>query len=77
MHPANIIAELEAMDDWFYSNLPDVETLARMYGDTKNMQLFRFRDLYIQWQRRYLMEHPIEPDMTDERYSFSTYIFQE
>lgn len=76
MDPANIITELEAMDDSFYSQLPDICALARQYGRTENTQLFRFRDLYLQWQKRYLAEYPIFPDMTDERYSFSARIFE-
>ena len=76
MHPADIISELEAMDDIFYSKLPDIATLARLYGKPENTQLFRFRDLYLQWQKRYMEEHPIFPDMTDERYSFSTRMFE-
>ena len=76
MHPSALIAELEAMDEEFYTRLPDIETLARLYGKPENNQLFRFRDLYLQWQKRYLHDHPIFPDMTDERYSFSTRMFE-
>lgn len=75
MHPADMISELEEMDEAFYSKLPDMDTLALRYGKPENTQLFRFRDLYLQWQKRYMAEHPILPDMTDERYSFSTRIF--
>ena len=76
MPPWEIIAELEAMDDSFYDRLPDTDSLARQYGRAENTQLFRFRDLYLQWQKRYLAEHPTTPDMTDERYSFSTRVFK-
>ena len=77
MQPADIISELEAMDEVFYKRIPDVYTLAAQYGRKDNTQLFRFRDLYLQWMKRYLEENPIRPDMTDERYSFSTRIFEE
>lgn len=76
MHPAEIIAQLEMMDESFYISLPDIDSLALQYGRPENTQLFRFRDLYLQWQKRYLAEHPIAPDMTDERYSFSTRIYE-
>lgn len=77
MDPSEIIFELEAMDDFFYKQMPDIRSLANQYGQPDNTQLFRFRDLYLQWQKRYLSEHPILPDMTDERCSFSTHIFAE
>ena len=76
MEPAEIIGELEEMDDTFYNMLPDIYTLAAQYGKPENTQLFRFRDLYLQWQKRYLAEYPMFPDMTDERYSFSTRLFK-
>lgn len=76
MDPNDIILELEAMDNLFYERLPDMNTLAREYGKPENTQLFRFRDLYLQWQKRYLADHPIHPDMTDERNSFSVRIYE-
>lgn len=76
MDPSTIITELEGMDDRFYSQLPDIDTLAEQYGRPENTQLFRFRDLYLQWQKRYLEQYPVLLDMTDERYSFSTRMFE-
>lgn len=76
MDPSVIISDLEAMDDRFYSQLPDTNSLAGQYGEPGNKQLFRFQDLYLQWQKRYLAEHPIFPDMTDERFSFSARMFE-
>lgn len=75
MDPGEIIRELEAMDDAFYAKLPDMQTLAQQYGQRENRQLFRYRDWGLQLQKRYMKEHPIYPDMTDERYSFSTRIY--
>lgn len=78
MEPGQIIRELEAMDDAYYGAIPSVAELARMYGRPDNKQLFRLRDLYLQWQKRYLREHSISvPDMNDERHSFSIRLYDE
>lgn len=75
MDPAQIIRELEEMDDAYYTAIPTMEELAKQYGRPGNQQLFRLRDLYLQWQKRYLAEHPITvADMNDERHSFSVRI---
>ena len=72
MEPAQIIRELEAMDDAYYGAVPSIAELARTYGRPDNQQLFRYRDLVLQWQKRYLSEHPVDvPDMNDETHSFS------
>lgn len=78
MEPDAIIRELEDMDDAYYAAIPSMEELARQYGRPDNQQLFRLRDLYLQWQKRYLKDHPISvPDMNDERHSFSTRLYSE
>lgn len=78
MDPGRIIRELEAMDDAWYAAVPSAEELARTYGRPENTQLFRFRDLYLHWQKQYLRDHPLDiPDMNDERHSFSTRIYRE
>lgn len=78
MNPADVIAELEAMDDAYYAALPPVEELAALCGRPDNRQLFRFRDLYLQWQKRYWQTRPMTiTDMNDERYSFSVHAFRE
>lgn len=78
MEPAQIIRELEAMDDAYYAAIPSMMELARMYGRPDNRQLFRLRDLYLQWQKRYLKENPIDLlDMNDERHSFSIRLYDE
>jgi len=67
-----IIRELEAMDDAYYAALPPVEQLAAECGRTDNQQLFRYRDLYLVWQKRWLLTHPLTVrDMNDERGCFS------
>ena len=72
MEPADIIRELEAIDDAYYAAIPSVSELVDTYGRKDNQQLFRYRDLVLQWQKRYLLEHPISvPDMNDETHSFS------
>lgn len=75
MPPSAMIRELEEMDDAYYAVIPDMQTLAESYGRRENQQLFRFRDLYLEWQVRYLEEHPFHPNVNDERYSFSTRVF--
>ena len=72
MQPEEIIRELEALDDAYYAALPPVEQLAAACGRPDNRQLFRFRDLYLVWQKRWHQSHPLAVhDMTDERRSFS------
>lgn len=72
MEPAEIIRELEEMDDAYYAAIPSVAQLANTYGRKDNQQLFRYRDLVLQWQKRYLSEHPVNVhDMNEERHSFS------
>lgn len=78
MDPADIIRELEELDDAYYSAVPAAGELAKLYGRPDNRQLFRFRDMYLQWQTRYLREHPIQtPNMNDERHSFSVRLYPE
>lgn len=78
MEPAQIIRELEAMEDSYYGAIPTMTELARMYGRPDSSQLFRLRDLYLQWQKRYLNENPISvPDMNDEHHSFSIRLYDE
>ena len=76
--PAEIIRELEAMDDAYYAAIPGAEELAGLVGRPENTQVFRWRDMYLQWQKRWLRENPIVvPDMNDERHSFSTWVYDE
>ena len=77
MAPADIIAQLERIDDAYYAAMPTMEELAALYGRPDNQQLFRLRDLYLEWQKRYLREQPITvPDMNDECNSFSVRYYE-
>ena len=74
MSAAEILAELEAMDDRYLKEMPSVQELARMYGDPQNQQLFRIRDLSLIWQQRYITETGNKIyDMHDETHSFSVH----
>lgn len=76
MAPEELIRELEAMDDAYYAAIPSMDELAALVGKPDNQQLFRIRDLYLEWQKRYLKAHPIDAvDMNDERHSFSARIY--
>lgn len=66
------IAYLEKLDDDYYSAIPPVEELAKIYGDPKGDRYYSARDLYLSYQRRYIADHDIEIyDMNDERQCFS------
>lgn len=63
-----IIAYVEKLDDDYYKVIPTVNELAQMYGDKTNTRLYRPRDLFWKWQKRYIAENHIEIyDVTDER----------
>ncbi len=69
MTGADIVRYAEDLDDRYYAAIPDVNTLAAMYGDRENECLYRVRDLFWKWQRRYLREHNRTLyDVTDERF---------
>ena len=75
MSAAEILAELEEMDDRYLQEMPSVQELARMYGDPQNQQLFRIRDLALLWQQRYIAETGNRIyDMHDETHSFSVHL---
>lgn len=67
-----IIEELESLDDDYYSKIPPIEQLARLVGDEKSEKLYRFRDLYLKWQKDYINKNSLKIyDMNDESHSFS------
>ncbi len=75
MSAAEILAELETMDDRYLKEMPSVQELARMYGDPQNQQLFRIRDLALIWQQRHIAETGNRIyDMHDETHSFSVHL---
>lgn len=66
------IVFLEKLDDEYYRIVPHVETLIEMYGDTDSDLFYSARDLYLNYQRRYIEEQHIEVyDINDERQCFS------
>ncbi|MDO4739332.1 MAG: hypothetical protein Q4A66_01555 [Eubacteriales bacterium] len=73
-----VLAELEEMDERFYAALPSPAELAALVGKAENRQIFRWRDLYLEWQKRYLARYAPELyDMNDERHSFSVRMYAE
>lgn len=66
------IAYLEKLDDDYYSAIPTVEELPKIYGDPDGERYYSARDLYLNYQRRYIADHGIEIyDINDERQCFS------
>ena len=49
--------------------MPEPQELAQLYGNPANDQLFRLRDLLLQWRQRYMAEHGEMYDMTDESHT--------
>ena len=68
-----ILDYLEELDDRYYASIPPVEELAALYGDPSGTRLYRrFRDLYLEWQQKYIAEHGLDVwDMNDETHHFS------
>ena len=78
MSAAEILKELEEMDDRYLNEMPSVRELARMYGNPENQQLFRIRDLALIWQQRYIAETGSRIyDMHDETHSFSVHLWED
>lgn len=72
MSAADIIGELEMLDDAFYAAVPPAAELAKRYGDPMGDKLFRYRDLILLWIKKYVRDNGIAlHDMTDERGHFS------
>lgn len=66
------IAYLEKLDDDYYSTIPTVTELAKIYGDPNGDRYYSARDLYLNYQRRYIADNGIEIyDINDERQCFS------
>lgn len=64
-----IIAYVEKLDDDYYKAIPSINELAEIYGNKENEQLYRLRDLFWMWQKRYIRENHLSIyDITDERY---------
>lgn len=66
------IAYLEKLDDDYYATIPMVEDLAKIYGDPDGDRFYSARDLYLNYQRRYIADNGIAIyDINDERQCFS------
>lgn len=64
-----IVSYVEKLDDDYYSKIPRINDLAVLYGEKTNTRLYRLRDLFWKWQRRYIKENNINVyDVTDERF---------
>ena len=74
MRAEEILSFLETMDDRYLSQMPPVPELAGKYGNPDNDQLFRYRDLLLKWQQRYIADtgNTIY-DMHDETHHFSVH----
>lgn len=64
-----VITSIEKLDEDYYDAIPNINELARKYGDKNNTKLYRQRDLFWMWQKRYIKEHNFHLyDVTDERF---------
>ena len=69
---AETIAHLEEMDNAYYRQIPDFQTLMKAYGDPNGTKMYSARDLYLHYQNQYIAENNIHIyDMNDERHCFS------
>lgn len=64
-----IVAYVEKLDEDYYQAIPKINELAKMYGNKNNTKLYRLRDLFWMWQKRYIEENQLELyNVTDERF---------
>lgn len=64
-----MVAYVEGLDDAYYQTIPSIHELAHLYGDPANTRLYRPRDLFWKWQKRYIKQNHIDIyDVTDERF---------
>jgi len=63
-----VIRYIEDLDDAYYRAIPPINQLSNLYGDSNNTKLYRLRDLFWMWQKRYIRENHLSLyDVTDER----------
>lgn len=63
------VSYVEKLDDDYYSAIPSINELALLYGEKANTRLYRLRDLFWKWQKRFIIENEINVyDVTDERF---------
>ena len=69
---ADILMEIEALDEHYYGAFPPFRELAERYGDPEGEKLYRIRDLHHHYRLLYAEEHRLDLyDVTDERRSGS------
>lgn len=69
---ADTIRYLEKLDEDYYTAVPAVEELAKLYGNPAGDRFYSARDLCMHYQRRYLAEYHLDiHDIHDERQCFS------
>lgn len=67
----NTVKLLEQMDENYHAALPDINDLAKRYGDPTGSALYRLRDLQMSYQKRYIEENNLQLyDIHDERQCF-------
>ena len=68
----SVVAELERLDEEYYSSFPDFKSLSCIYGDGNGDKLYSKRDLFAHYRALYAKEHGVSVyDVTDERQSGS------
>jgi len=68
----DIVREIEALDEKYYSSFHGFEELAKVYGNQDGDRMYRFRDLFQHYRLLFAMEHNVLAyDVTDERQSGS------
>lgn len=66
------IRYLEGLDDAYYAAVPAFEALADRYGDPAGQKFYSARDLYMEYQRRFIREQNLQIyNINDERQHFS------
>lgn len=66
------ISYLEQLDDAYYSAIPPLTQLAALYGDPEGDCFYSERDLFLNYQRRWIADRGLKlHDMNDERQCFS------
>jgi hypothetical protein len=62
-----VIKYLIDIDEKYYSTVPEICDLAKIYGNKENEKLYRERDLRWKWQKQYINDNKINiQDITDE-----------
>jgi len=63
-----IINYLIDLDKRYYNVIPDIDVLAKFYGNKNCQKLYRQRDLLWKWQKQFIADNKLQlHDVTDER----------